>query len=51
MNSKKILQAYKLKPEIVNLILKYAEKYHTSKTYIVECALIDFFKSKNEDVL
>lgn len=50
VKSKKIIQAFKLNPKIVDLISKYAIKNETSKTQIVELALIDFFKSKNEDI-
>lgn len=50
MKNKKILQAYKLNPNLVDLIIKYAEKNNTSKTQIVEIALIEYFKNKNEDI-
>lgn len=50
MKNKKILQAYKLNPKLVDLIIKYAEKNNTSKTQIVEIALIEYFKNKNEDI-
>lgn len=50
MNNKKIIQAFKLNPKIVDLITKYAKKNKTSRTAIVEYALIEFFKSKNENI-
>ena len=50
MKNKKILQAFKLNPKIVDLIAKYAIKNQTSRTQIVEVALIEYFKSKNEDI-
>ena len=50
MREKKILQAFKLNPRIVDLITKYAIKNKTSRTQIVEIALIEYFKSKNEDI-
>lgn len=50
MKNKKILQAYKLNQKLVDLIIKYAEKNNTSKTQIVEIALIEYFKNKNEDI-
>lgn len=50
MKEKKIIQAFKLNPKLVELITKYAEKNKSSRTQIVEIALIEFFKSKNEDI-
>ncbi len=50
MNSKKIIQAFKLNPRLVDLITKYAKKNKTSRTQIVEYALIEYFKNKNEDI-
>lgn len=50
MKDKKIIQAFKLNPKLVELITKYAKKNKSSKTQIVEIALIEFFKSKNEDI-
>lgn len=50
MREKKIIQAFKLNPKIVDLISKYAKKNKSSRTQIVEIALIEFFKSKNEDI-
>lgn len=46
----KVIQAFKLNQKVVDLIIKYAEKNKTSKTQIVEMALIEYFKSKNEDI-
>lgn len=50
MRENKIIQAFKLNPKLVELITKYANKNKCSRTQIVEIALIDFFKSKNEDL-
>lgn len=50
MREKKILQAFKFNSRIVDLITKYAIKNKTSRTQIVEIALIEYFKSKNEDI-
>lgn len=50
MKNKKIIQAYKLNPRLVDLITKYAKMNLTSKTQIVEFALIEYFKKKNEDI-
>ena len=50
MDNKKIIQAFKLNPKIVDLISKYAKKNKTSKTQIVEFALIEYFRNKNEDI-
>ena len=50
MKDKKIIQAFKLNPKLVELITKYAKKNKSSRTQIVEIALIEFFKSKNEDI-
>ena len=50
MREKKILQAFKFNPKIVELITKYAVKNKTSRTQIVELALIEYFKNKNEDI-
>ncbi len=46
----KVIQAFKLNQKVVDLIIKYAEKNKTSKTQIVEMALIEYFKNKNEDI-
>lgn len=50
MKDKKIIQAFKLNPKIVDLIIKYAKKNKTSRTSIVEYALIEYFKNKNENI-
>ena len=50
MKNKRILQAFRLNPSIVKLIDKYAEKNKSSRTQVVEQALIEFFKNKNEDI-
>lgn len=50
MREKKIIQAFKINPKIVDLITKYAKKNKTSRTQIVEMALIEYFKNKNEDI-
>ena len=50
MREKKILQAFKFNPRLVDLITKYAIKNGTSRTQIVEIALIEYFKKKNEDI-
>jgi len=50
MENNKILQAFRLKPKIVDLINKYAKEHNVSRTAIVEYALIKYFKSKNEDI-
>lgn len=50
MKDKRILQAFRLDPTIANLITKYAKRNKVSKTQIVETALIEYFKNKNEDI-
>ncbi len=50
MNNKKIIQAFRLNPKIIDLITKYAKKNKTSNTKIVELALIEYFKNRNEDI-
>lgn len=49
MNNK-VIKAFRLNSSIVKLIEKYAKKNHTTCTQIVEYALIEYFKSKNEDI-
>ena len=49
MNNK-ILQAFRLSPKLVELISKYAKKNKTSRTTIVENALNEYFKNKNENI-
>lgn len=50
MKDKRILQAFRLNPKIVELIDKYSEKNKSSRTQVVEQALIEYFKNKNEDI-
>ena len=50
MENNKILQAFRLRPKIVELITKYAKKYNVSRTAIVEYALKKYFKNNNEDI-
>ena len=50
MNDKKIYQGFRINSKLVDLITKYATKNKTSRTQIVEYALIEYFKSKNEDI-
>ena len=49
MNNK-VIKAYRLNSKVVKLIDKYAKKNKTTSTQIVETALIEYFKSKNEDI-
>lgn len=46
----KVIKAFRLNASVVELIEKYANKYQTTSTQIVESALLDYFKSKNEDI-
>ncbi len=48
--NKKIIKAFRLNASVVELIEKYADKYKTTSTQIVESALLEYFKSKNEDL-
>lgn len=50
MNENKIFQGFRLNAKVVKLIEKYAKKNKTSRTQIVEMALIEYFKNKNEDL-
>ena len=50
MNNKKVFQGYRLNSKMVDLINKYARKNKTSRTQIVEAALLEYFKNKNEDL-
>ena len=47
---KRIFYGFRLNAKIADLIDEYAKKYKTTKTQIVEAALIEYFKSKNEDL-
>lgn len=47
---KKIFFGFRLNVKLADLIDKYAKKYKTTKTQIVEAALIEYFKNKNEDL-
>lgn len=50
MKDKRILQAFRLNPKIVELITEYAKKHNVSRTAIVEYALKKYFKNNNEDI-
>lgn len=50
MKEKRIFQGFRLNSQLVDLITKYAEKNKASRTQIVEIALIEYFKNKNEDI-
>ena len=50
MKDKKIFQGFRLNSKLIDLITKYAKKNKTSRTQIVEIALIEYFKNKNEDI-
>lgn len=50
MNKNKVFQGFRLNSKIVDLIEKYAKKYKTTRTTIVEHALIEYFKNKEEDL-
>ena len=48
--NKKIFVGARINARLVELIEKYTDKYKTNKTQIIEAALIEYFKSKNEDM-
>ncbi len=50
MKDKRIIQAFRLNPKVADLITKYAKKNKASRTSIVEYALIEYFKNKNENI-
>lgn len=48
--NRKVIKAFRLNSNIVKLIEKYAKKNNTTSTQIVEYALIEYFKNKNENI-
>ena len=48
--NKKVFVGVRLNAKLVEIIDKYTKKYKTNKTQIVETALIEYFKNKNEDL-
>lgn len=48
--SNKVIKAFRLNSNIVKLLEKYAKLNNTTVTQIVEYALIEYFKNKNEDI-
>ena len=49
-DNKKVFFGFRLNAKLADLIIQYASKYKTTKTQIVEAALIEYFKKKNEDL-
>ena len=48
--NKKVFVGARINARLVELIEKYTDKYKTNKTQIIESALIEYFKNKNEDI-
>lgn len=48
--NRKVIKSFRLNANLVKLIRKYAKLNKTTSTQIVEYALIEYFKSKNENI-
>lgn len=48
--NRKVFFGFRLNAKLADLIEEYTKKYKTTKTQIVEAALIEYFKNKNEDI-